>query len=695
LGLPQLNRRAWRLAQLGLVVSVAFVTSAVGQGLHSAPGLASRRPPSGDGDRLVLRSGETRTGSLTGCGGSACLFNGSAVPRDEIEWIGLSGAIPPMPQVDNPGIDTIFLVGGDVKHETFDTVNTNTVLTDRGSYPRNDVRWIHLASSGQQGGGAATTPTPVAAVTPVIEGGEVTPVPTSAETTPSPTPSITPSPTPTSTPTSSPTPTGPTPTVSPSRHGGHLWSGTIHIHFRQNDPVSWGPGGYSDVKTDIAAHLREYRTPLIRPDTGKAYGTFAALEPEGTEMRTHFESDVQTTVGGTHCQGGGTLELSYGPKASGYGHASALYINRSQADTTPWVGFPIVPGTPRYNVAVSPRFDDHFTVNCTSWSWVGSRENGHREATSSTRDEQFYSVVIGKSPIGGCSGGLEHVCDPEIRTINGESGRMFGSFHNAWEDSDFHNDLEVHWSLCRDDVPCTEQPPEPEKTPCQGPAAQEGLRQACRDQEGLLAKEAQKQWDRYQQSIAEADPHQNAFLEAMAACTAWDVSEMALEGLLSADVASIGLEGEALEELNEFKDSLEAINTMMKAVQGDPMALANEGKLGEFLTATERLKKAIEYFQLANKATPEEFLKHLDDCNAPISDATRQSAQDYLLDMERGFEELEDYNKTVNNMRDKENECLDLQRKAYEACLEYARCQNRPESDCDNLKPPGNWVPPN
>jgi hypothetical protein len=677
-----MNRRAWRLALLGLWASVSIVALAAGQGLRPARGLPGRRPHPGGGDRLVLRSGETRTGSLTGCGGSACLFNGSPVPRDDIDWIGLSGAIPPMPQVDNPGVDTIFLAGGDVEHETLETVNAYTVLTDRGSYPRGDVRWIHLASSGAQGGG---TPTPNRSATPVIEGGEVTPVPTSAETTPSPRPSVTPSPTPTTTPTASPTPTG--------HHAGHLWSGMIHIHYRSNYSNGVAPG-YSDVKTDIAAHLREYTTPLKRLDTFKVYGAFAWLEPEGTEMRTHFESDQQGQLGGNHCDGKGTLTLTHGPDTPGYSHASALYINRSQADTTPWIGFPIVPGTPRYMIGIDGRSDDHFTVNCTSWNWVGTLENGHREEQSYTQDGTFYTAVIGKNPVAGCPAFLVHVCDPEIRTIVGENGRMFGSFHNSWEEDDFHNDLEVRWSLCRDDVPCTETPPEPEKTPCQGSGVQEGLLQNCRDQERQDASEAGDQWARYQATLAEAAPHQSDFLKAIAACTAWDATYLALEVVLGADIPSVGLSGEALEEVTALKESLEAVNKMMQGIQGNPMALANNGDLGKLLTALEGVKQGIEYFLLANHGTPERFLEQLDKCNAPISDEMRSSAEDYVLDMERAFEEFGDYNKAVNNMRDMDNECLQRQWDAYQACIDNARCNHTPESDCDSLKPPGNWVPP-
>jgi hypothetical protein len=700
LGLLQMNRRAWRLALLGLWVSVSVVALAAAQGLRPAQGLPGRRPHPGGGDRLVLRSGETRTGSLTGCGGSACLFNGSAVPRDEIEWIGLSGAFPPMPQVDNPGIDTIFLAGGDVKHETFETVNANTVLTDRGSYPRGNVRWIHLASSGTQGGG---TPTPSVSGTPVIEGGEVTPVPTGVG---SPVPTVPP----TRPPTRPPTPKNPTPPTGRSPapgHNvpGHLWSGMIHIHYRSNYSNGVAPG-YTDVKTDIAAHLREYTTPLKRLDTFKVYGAFSWLEPEGTEMRTHFESDQQSQLGGNHCDGKGTLTLTHGPDTPGYSHASALYINRSQADTTPWIGFPIVPGTPRYMIGIDGRSDDHFTVNCTSWNWVGTMENGHREEQSYTQDGTFYTAVIGKNPVAGCPAFLVHVCDPEIRTIVGENGRMFGSFHNSWEQDDFHNDLEVRWSLCRDDVPCAESPPEPEKTPCPPTTEAQGWVDKNRDEYNAKATQIAELWKTYQQEMAEAKTHLKDFENTMRVCNVQNWISKVLIALLAPEEEAIAAAEEAAAAggsaaLNAEQEAAliqKGLNTVAEFIdklergENPWTALAPE----DVKNALNALDAAKQFMSAMEGSSVDQLGESLEECagTAGITQDQYTSAEEYVSGLKKAVEGLADVQTLVNDCKQLDNQLPDLQYKLYQACLENARCNHTPESDCDSLKPPGDWVPP-
>jgi hypothetical protein len=697
LGLPQLKRRAWRLAQLGLVASFAFVTSAVGQGLHSAPGLAARRPQPGGGDRLVLRSGETRTGSLTGCGGSACLFNGSAVPRDEIEWIGLSGAIPPMPQVDNPAVDTIFLAGGDVRHETFETLNASTVLTDQGSYARSDVRWIHLASLGQGGG----TPTPSTSGTPVIEGGEVTPAPSPVE---SPAPTAPPTKAPTAKPTRGPTPKNP---PKGQYEVGHLWSGEIHIHLRQDSANATSPG-YNDIKSDIAAHLREFKTPLKRLDTFKVYGTLARLEPEGTEIRTHFESDVQGEFGGNHCDGSGALTLTYGPDASGYDHGSALYINRTEADTTPWIGFPIVRGTPRYIIAFGPRSeDDHFTVNCTSWHWTGTLENGHREEQSYTQDGTFYTGAIGKIPVAGCPPFLVHVCDPQIRTIIGENGRMFGSFHNSWEDGDYHNDLEVRWSLCRDDVPCTEAPPEPEKTPCPPTTVAQGFVDNNRNEYNAKAAQIAELWKTYQQEMAEAKTHLKDFENTMRVCNVENWIGKVLIALLApeeeviaaAEQAAAAGGSAALDAEQEAALIQKGLNTVAEFVDK-----LEKGENPWTALAPEDVKNALNALDAAKKflgamqgSTADQLGESLQECagTAGITQDQYTSAEEYVSGLKKAVEGLADVQTLVNDCKQLDNQLPDLQYKLYQACLENARCNHKPDSDCDSLKPAGNWVPPN
>ncbi|HUK13661.1 MAG TPA: hypothetical protein VLW17_10220 [Thermoanaerobaculaceae bacterium] len=177
-----------------LLVAVTIVATAIAKGSARPTPAGGTRLPHHAGDVLLLRDGSRKTGALKGCGGPACLLDSTPIPREQIEWIGL-GAIPPPPQLADPGADAVFLAGGGQKAETMLGITTQQVSTDAGSYPRAQVRWIHLAPPGGEG---QSTPTPIVAATP----------------------SITPPPTPTSTPTNTPSPTPtstPTPTRTPSR----------------------------------------------------------------------------------------------------------------------------------------------------------------------------------------------------------------------------------------------------------------------------------------------------------------------------------------------------------------------------------------------------------------------------------------------------------------------------------------------
>ena len=73
------------------------------------------------------------------------------------------------------------------------------------------------------------------------------------------------------------------------------------------------------------------------------------------------------------------------------------------------------------------------------------------------------------------------------------------------------------------------------------------------------------------------------------------------------------------------------------------------------------------------------------------ADALYLSARQYLLHLGEAMAELGKVNKLLNDVRSRENECLDLQWKAYVACVQQARCAGTPESACDSKRPRGDW----
>ncbi|MFI5166725.1 MAG: hypothetical protein ACHQQS_08910, partial [Thermoanaerobaculales bacterium] len=510
-----------------------------------------------------------------------------------------------------------------------------------------------------------------------------------APTNPPPSPAPTnppPSPAPTSPPPPKPTPGG-TRGPKPGLERGGLWSGQIHVHFRQ--ALDSGTSKtVSDIKTDVAAHLREYRRPLLRTDTRKQYGTLVNLEPEGTEVRSKAVMDTQGTLGGSHCEGQGAFSLTVQPDAPEYGHGSTIWISNVDADTTPWIGVPIVRGSPRYAVGVHGLASDKFTANCKAWS-----ADARVPAAAPWAEEEPYFMPGVGHPFHGCPTSVIHMCDPEIRTIQGESGRMHGSYHNVWDEDGFHCDLEVRWSLCRDDVPCKDQPPKPERTPCQGTAVQDGLLGQCLDAERAIERAMKPHWDEYEKESHEASRHLADYKLAKRLCTAWDMTMKILDKLLESEMFLEGLPAADAEEVKEFKEALGQLKGVIDNLyEGKSAVVPFEPdqiqKIGEY---TEKINKLLETLHLFLNGSPEQLAEKLRDCGAPLPDDLYESAQQYLLHLQASLEALREVDKLVNDLRSKENDCLTLQFDAYKACIENARCKGTDESACDSLKPPGNW----
>jgi hypothetical protein len=639
----------------------------------------SRRPPPiPSSDLLILRAGKRVQGPLKVCDSEGCVLGGKSYARLEIAWIGLAPPTTTPPKVVNPSEDEVHLEDGSVHKGELIGVSLGLVEIQSGSWDRDDAKWIHLAGApaAPSEGGAIKgeeAPSPDkggSASDPAKSGGGDGGSPNKGGS----------DKTGAGDKTSGDRPPKPPPTKTSGKRGG-LWSGQIVIHFR----LTTKQGGSTDEKTEVAARLREYRYPLIRPSDGKPYGTLVALSPEDTEIRTKYTSDSQGESAGVHCQGSGTMTQTV-PAASALSGGSSIWINNTASDTTPWIGFPILRGSPVYVIS-TPHPEETFTVDCLAWQINA----GQREETPSSEQESYYLAGFGKSPLG-CPAFLKHVCDPQIRTIQGENGRMSGSFQNQWDEYDMHHSLEVRWSLCRDDVPCTTAPPEPEKNPCGGTAAEDALLNTCKDAEGVLVNQMVAKLDRYNESKAKALPHQAAFMEAIGACAGWDAAQLAIKFLLAVDAPGIGLTAAEAAELKEFVSTLKTINRLLAAITSDSATKALDlGKVDSLLKAVDTIKTFFETFAVLDKGEPEKFLEHLDECNAPLSPDMRKSAQDYLFEMQRALEEVNGFKEIGNDLRTKQNECLNKQFEAYRACVENARCKGTPESACDSKKPPGNW----
>jgi hypothetical protein len=620
-------------------------------------------------DLLILRNGTLVRGTIPVCEVDTCRLGSKSYGRDEIAWIGLAQSSEKPPRVSGVAEDEVHLLDDSVHLGHLEGISLGEVAIEGGAWDREDVGWIHLAGApsapssigGDEekeppggGGDGKNTPEDTAdrGGNPPNGGSDTYTPPDNA---------------------SGDHPTPPPPPPPGTGRPGGMWSGEIHIHFKVT-----GDDTSTDQKTDIAAHLREYRSSLLKPTDGKPYGTLVRLTPEGTVIHAKYVSDATGEYAGSHCDGEGTATKTETPGAG----ASVIYISNVASDTTPWIGFPITRGTPDYSVSLGIP-PEKYDVNCVAWRMSG----GRREEFPSTAQEAFYVAGFGRSPLG-CPPFLKNICDPQIRTIVGENGRMFGAFHNTWKVLDLRNDLTVRWSLCRDDVACAPAPPEPEDKPCGGTEAEQGKLDVCNDAANAIVGEMKTKWDASNRYKDKASPHQADFMKALGACVGWDAAELAIEALLITEAPSIGLSEEAAAEVKEFKESLELVNQLMSAaMNGNALEAFKPGNVDELMTALEAVKNFFETFPVLDHGEPEKFLEHLDECNAPLSPELKSSAQSFLFDMQHSFEELNDYRKLSNDLRSKENECLNQQQKLYDACLQDAECKGTPASACDAMKP--------
>jgi hypothetical protein len=106
-------------------------------------------------DTLILTDG-VRTGSVEEYSGDICRFDGTAILRSSIYFIGLDAELPP-PAPQDGMRDEVHLRDGSVHQGSLISIDATDVVTEGAVHPRKQVSWIWLTPM-QQGAGQGTTP---------------------------------------------------------------------------------------------------------------------------------------------------------------------------------------------------------------------------------------------------------------------------------------------------------------------------------------------------------------------------------------------------------------------------------------------------------------------------------------------------------------------------------------------------------
>lgn len=99
-------------------------------------------------DLVVLRAGDSRSGTLQSCDAERCQLNGKPVPRSGIAWIGLAQAAGAPPKLQSAATDQVVLRSGAVERGELTGISLGVVLLGEVELERAAVAWIRLADPG-------------------------------------------------------------------------------------------------------------------------------------------------------------------------------------------------------------------------------------------------------------------------------------------------------------------------------------------------------------------------------------------------------------------------------------------------------------------------------------------------------------------------------------------------------------------
>ncbi len=394
-----------------MIVSVCFSTVT-----------AQIKAPRGTGqnkDVIVSKNG-IRLGELAGCVGDSCRIDTVAIARVGIVWIGLKSNVESLPIPENRLRDEVHYRDGTIHSGRLVGVNSENVITERGSHLRVAVAWIYLTPRRH-----AITPGPVA-----------------ASTGPTPAPSLTPTPTPTPLPTPLPRPTPATADVPslgapPAGKRGALWTGKIVQRWIKREN-----GGVERITTTIdALSLREYVQPIsiVEDRKSRQVGTITHLVAESGKITEQLRGRHPNNGGQCTVAGEGTARLTGAVESSSF-----IWKKNVNVDTTSGLGWNVPSGPGMYFVGIS--------IHTMEETYITTTTCVDRNGTDVyTEERNFHTLALGRIPPNA------EPLDPELRILDSTGNRMTGSYTNT-RIVKGDGSLTVSWNICREGVAC---PPTP------------------------------------------------------------------------------------------------------------------------------------------------------------------------------------------------------------------------------------------
>jgi hypothetical protein len=669
-------------------------------GLHGKEPISFTRPSKPvpaqqkSGDLLILRSGRIEKGDLKACAGDRCQLSENSFPRDQIAWIGLSAPIASPPAVKDPAGDEVHVRGGSVESGRLVGINLSAVVTERRSYERPQVAWIHLGAGGER------PPLSDEIRHPKIKGGGEG-AGDSGNRKPPPPPSPPRSPLP-------PPPAGEQ-TAHPGQKTGEAFKPCPPdkpLGGRVEELSDWIKDGCRGSKRGLIRFPLVLHSPPMTPWPMILLSGFDAPEvsydisssgcsgvtPNGEEK---CSAPAGRKTGKVSLGSVGQIGFKSDQSAAGYlrfhplqpqvesdliGETGFFYTvlecvgpHRSGKDT--WgTGFTFFSILPSNNIACSTLADSdvHF------FACVPPAECSKPADEASQRECVTYAD--------------RHVVIPFLGQSVWKSPRASDPYYSGMLRA------EIRWEICCG-CGAPPAPPEPSSDKCPSTLEADSRLQTNRKEREKRLSERDKAGAAYLEKLAEANAHYPDYVKTVTACLIQSLATKAIISLLAPEIegAEVPHEVEAALELAEKRGLFPPMGMQLiakiieKMVNGeDPTtALGREGK--QNWDETIAVMKKVE--TLMSGRTVEDMEKSMEECQGAflVSAETKLSADKCVESFKAALDDLADFNKLQNDIRDLDNAYPNLQYNAWAACIRRARCKGDPDSSCDDKKPPGNW----
>ena len=654
------------LGSIGLVAigcGLAFLAVLPG---HSAPpvSLPQSRPgasvlPQRVGDQLILRSGTIERGEIKSYVGDRCQLGAKNIPRDQIAWLGFSTALARPPAIIDPSHDEVHLRNGGVQSSRLVAVNLTQVVTEKRAYNRSEIAWIALALK----------------ETGTIKGEE-------APSTPVPSPTSSPVPTVTPSATRSPRPVRdavkPCPADKPL--GGH-----IEVKYVEDELHGSCQG---TIRTVLRFPLVD-NASSTSPWSSRLWVGFSA-----TELNYDVSSAGCVDVPGDDeiCQAAGgrkTGKVILGTIGK-WGFVSAPHVGSLTFN-------PVKPEL--YFDALPDEIHEAFTkpLTCvknggggTQSSWTVGFAGGQIRPRRPGETEHAFVPLVDwpKCDDRDC---MQHAERYAVIPFTG---------HSVWTDprpqSDFPR-VETTWEVC---CGCGAPPTPPEPGDgCPSTLEADSRLETNREQRKEKLAELKKAGAAYEEKYKESKKHYDDYVKTIQACVVQSVATRIMIALLVPEEEGVEVSHE-VEQAVEWAEGnglyppmgMQLIAKIVeKIVNGeDPAAALGPENLQNW---NEDMAILAKVETLLSGRNAEQMEKSLEECQGAflVSPETKLSADKCVENFKEALEDLAEFNKLRNDIRNLDTAYPDLQYKAWAACVERARCKGTPESACADKKPVGNW----